>query len=202
MRIHKIQNYNLNLQLIFTCHVTLPCQERSLDGSRVWIFPTPSETSEGKFPCLPRLFSNPPCSYRDLQDGFLIAEIFSRYGSLFKPKIQMHSFDHTRNQRRIRNNWEQLQLFFKKNELDTQEGFTKDIWIRIPPRRYIKKTDEEYDEDNLGNDFEQLKHFLIKIYKYLTNKKIVLPEYKGRLHDRANAHTQVYQSEAGSERGT
>ena len=90
-------------------------------------------------------------------------------------------------------------MFFHKNELDKTEAFTRDCWIRIPPRRDIKKDDPDYDEDNLGSDFEALKFFLIKIYKFLTNKKIVLPEYQGRLHDKANAHTNIYQSEAEEE---
>ncbi len=45
-------------------------------------------------------------------------------------------------------------MFFHKNELDKTEAFTRDCWIRIPPRRDIKKDDPDYDEDNLGSDFE------------------------------------------------
>lgn len=48
-------------------------------------------------------------SKRDLNNGFLVAEILSRY---FPHKISMHSFDNSNNQERRKNNWQQLELFF------------------------------------------------------------------------------------------
>ena len=66
-------------------------------------------------------------SKRDLFDGFLIAEIFSRYSSLFHYKIQMPSYDHTHNSVRIKNNWHQLAKFFRKNDVPFLEEDFEDI---------------------------------------------------------------------------
>lgn len=53
---------------------------------------------------------------RDLNNGFLVAEILSRYYP--RPGIlNMHSFDNSQNFERRKNNWELLDLFFKKNEM-------------------------------------------------------------------------------------
>ena len=56
----------------------------------------------------------------------------------------------------------------------------------------------------IGNDFEALKHFIIKVYKFLTNKKIILPEYGGRLHEKADANhpNMMYEEPQKEEEGT
>ena len=51
---------------------------------------------------------------RDLINGFLIAEIFSRY---FPGQLSMHSFDNSQKADRKKNNWDILAKFIKKNEL-------------------------------------------------------------------------------------
>lgn len=58
-------------------------------------------------------------SRRDLSNGFLLAEILSRY---FPLKISMHSFDNSQNTKRKANNWYLLGLFFKKEIPEIEES--------------------------------------------------------------------------------
>lgn len=86
-------------------------------------------------------------SSRDLNNGFLIAEIFSRY---HPGKVQMHSFDSSQNSQRRKNNWDLLELFFTKNQIAIEK--------------------KEYDMIQKDNS-EQLYDFICRIYTLLTQRK-------------------------------
>ena len=91
-----------------------------------------------------------------MSNGFLIAEIISRY----EPgKIPMHAFENSQNQARRDNNWSQLQLFFKKQTLRE---------VHIGP--------EEYQLIMVQKDpkAEQLYQFVCRLYSVCTKRN--LPE--------------------------
>ena len=51
---------------------------------------------------------------RAFNNGFLVAEVFSRY---FPQEIQMHSFDNAENYQKKKDNWQLLQLFFQRRKI-------------------------------------------------------------------------------------
>jgi hypothetical protein len=86
---------------------------------------------------------------RSFNNGFLIAEIFSRY---FPTDISMHTFSNTENYGRKRDNWSQLQLFFNRrkipitlnsidalilNEQDTTLEFVKQIYSMLTEKQLL-----------------------------------------------------------------
>src|SRR3990167_3213246 len=93
-------------------------------------------------------------SKRDLNNGFLIAEIFARY---FPHQLSMHSFDNSENVSKKKNNWLLLQKYFEKNK---QFGF---------------KT-EEYSKIQEG-DFSQCVQFVARIYNVLTKRSATMNPY-------------------------
>jgi hypothetical protein len=93
---------------------------------------------------------------KDMSNGFLIAEIISRY----EPgRIPMHSFENTQNAARRDNNWNQLHLFFRKH-----------------PLRDVQVAPEEYAMVMRGADpkSEQLHQFVCRLYSVCTKR--TLPE--------------------------
>jgi len=86
---------------------------------------------------------------KDLSNGFLIAEILSRY---FTGQVPMHSFDNSQKKERRQNNWQQLDKFFQK------QG------IPISNKDFSKISDD--------NDAKALVEFMVRLYKELTGKKI------------------------------
>jgi len=86
---------------------------------------------------------------RDFANGFLIAEIFSRY---FRQGIQMHSYDNGTAIRVKKDNWSQLLKFFRKSNLDI-----------IDPNAV---TQIIHCEDG------SVATFLVAIYKLLTQREV------------------------------
>ena len=52
--------------------------------------------------------------FRAFNNGYLIAEIFEMH---FPGEVGMHKFENASNYAKKRDNWEQLQLFFKKRKI-------------------------------------------------------------------------------------
>lgn len=110
-------------------------------------------------------------SKRDLNNGFLIAEIFTRY---FPHGISMHSFDNSENTVRKNNNWYLLNKFFLKNEVPFEP--------------------HEYNRIKEG-DFEQLVAFMLKLYTYLTKRTVAPNPYgvaKETLLPETDGKTETY----------
>ena len=92
---------------------------------------------------------------RDFANGFLVAEVFSRY---YDKDVQMHSFCNGQSLDNKRDNWEQLMRFFAK--------------------RGIKPAGEDVAQATV-NDIIQAKpgainDFLCKVYALLTGRKYVV----------------------------
>ena len=99
---------------------------------------------------------------RAFNNGFLIAEIFSRY---FPADISMHTFSNTENYVRKRDNWSQLQLFFQRrmipitlhsvdalilNEQDTTLEFVKQIYTLLTEKQLLPPV-KLYENQQEGN---------------------------------------------------
>ena len=107
------------------------------------------DTKPRSFILLQGLEKVTPSLSRDLNNGFLIAEILARY----KPnQLSMHSFDNSQNTVRKASNWSLLEKYFMKYEQE---------FPFIPA---------EYMEIKEGN-FEDLVKFMVKLYGILTKRR-------------------------------
>ena len=89
--------------------------------------------------------------YRSFNNGFLIAEIFSRY---FPSDIQMHSFENAENYKKKKDNWQQLQVFFERRKIPI----------------IIKNTDSL-----ILNENDVTLEFVRQIYTLLTERQLLPP---------------------------
>lgn len=93
-------------------------------------------------------------SKRDLNNGYLIAEIFVRY---HPHDLSMHSFDNSENTVKKKNNWLLLSKYFEKNK---KFGFKPDEYNRIA-----------------DGDFSQLVQFMARLYNVLTKRSATMNPY-------------------------
>ena len=97
---------------------------------------------------LPKVPTNPISNpFRDLNNGFMIAEILSRYNP---DMVSMHSYENSNNTDFKKSNWFMLTKTFKKLEIVFQK--------------------EEYDDIKNGN-FDLLVEFMVKLYQKLTKRR-------------------------------
>ena len=61
---------------------------------------------------------------RDFSNGFLIAEVCSRY---YQTEVEMHSYDNGQALARKLENWAQLSKFFRKKGIDVQRSLIDDV---------------------------------------------------------------------------
>eukprot|EP01029_Cantina_marsupialis_P029160 TRINITY_DN779889_c0_g1_i1.p1 TRINITY_DN779889_c0_g1~~TRINITY_DN779889_c0_g1_i1.p1 ORF type:complete len:780 (+),score=232.23 TRINITY_DN779889_c0_g1_i1:130-2469(+) len=93
---------------------------------------------------------------RDFANGFLVAEMFSRY---YDKYIQMHSFDNGTSMRIRKDNWEQIKRFIKKRGLD------------LGPENEI----EHEIAGVIHAEIEFVVAFLHRMYGFLTGRKVQAP---------------------------
>lgn len=90
------------------------------------------------------------CAYRDFSNGFLVAEIFSRY---YMKEIQMHSYENGTSLKCKRDNWLQLLKIIRK--IGIAESIT-----------------EEETQQVLRCEDGAAVNFICKIYEILTQRKV------------------------------
>lgn len=97
---------------------------------------------------------------RDFANGFLVAEIFSRYEDYSKD-IEMHSYDSGLKTEKKLSNWELLEKFFRKRQIPIYKKDWEPV-VYAAPDAYIA--------------------FLKKVYQCLTGKSIEEPPIKPSQH--------------------
>ncbi|XXQ31767.1 CH-like domain-containing protein [Plasmodiophora brassicae] len=89
---------------------------------------------------------------RDLSNGFLVAEIFSRY---YRADISMHSFDNSFSQKRKADNWHHLERFFGRASVPITRALIDRVIVAEP-----------------GASIQLMKI----VYTFLTQKRVPTPE--------------------------
>ena len=113
---------------------------------------------------------------KDFNNGFLIAQILSRYNH--NPAIvQMHSIDNGYSMERRRDNWLMINKYLKEINERSIQNFG---------REFLRIDDIELLIENKNNE---ILTFLIKLYQELTNRKIPQIEGKNTKTDTTNTNT-------------
>ncbi len=105
-----------------------------------------------------RLLSKPA---RDFCNGFLAAEIISRYYPLY---VQMHSFDNSTRYAKKKDNWQQIQLILKKIFQTEDKEENKGL---------LKELSADNIEDLIQNTSGATIVFMKKLYTRLAQKQLV-----------------------------
>jgi hypothetical protein len=116
---------------------------------------------------------------RDFSNGFLVAEIFSRY---FRLDIQMHAYDNAISLQRKLANWELLERFFIKKQVPiSRDMIDACIHCRSPPPSHLLASSASCDPLALHVTSSRcrdgaVQSLLETVYTCLTNRKIgILP---------------------------